>query len=559
MKKTSTITNTIDRRSKQAGCLAVIPARGGSKGIPRKNMRLMHGKPLIGYAIENALSCKYIDAVVVSSDSDEILAFAAQFDGVKCLDRSSDLSKDAVTLDPVVYDAVARMEQQTGREFDTIVTLQPTSPLLKCETLEAALERFMREGWDSMISVVNSPHLSWTEGEGGKIVPEYAERLNRQQLPPRYLETGAFFISKRSCVTPGSRLGEKVSVFEVPVKESVDIDCREDWTVCESVLARRKIAFRADGHKELGLGHIYRALTIAYMLIEHDVVFLTDASSREGVEKLRASNMPVVELNSEEEFFNWLEEHRPDVLVNDTLDTTAQYIQRCKESVGRVVTFEDLGSGSRFADAVVNAIYEGAPEHSNTYVGKRYVCLRDEFLASKPAPCSEEVGRILVTFGGTDPLDLTSRIFRLAHEMNSDRVKIIFDFVIGPGYSGSVREGDSAYGIEVNRDVARVSDHMRCADLAICSQGRTTFELATMGVPAIVLAQNEREKLHTFAQMDNGFINLGLGSEVSDEDIAATLRWLVSAGTIRKEMRRLMLANDLKGGISRVKAILLGE
>lgn len=539
--------------------LAIIPARAGSKGIPRKNMRLMHGKPLIEYAIENALRCSRIDVVAVSSDSEEILSFAAQFDGVVCIDRSSELAGDSVTLDPVICDAVEKVEGRIGARFDVVTTLQATSPLLRVETLEAALGCFAKGDCDSMISVVNSPHLSWSRNDTGAIVPEYEKRLNRQQLPPRYLETGAFFITRRTCVTQNSRLGERVSVFEVPVEESIDIDTREDWAVCESVLARKMIAFRADGRRELGLGHVYRALTIGYSLIEHDVVFLTDASSSAGVEKLRASNMPVVELNSEEDFFNWLEKNRPDVLAVDVLDTSTEYVQRCKESAGRVVTFEDLGSGARFADAVVNAIYEGAPVHTNTHVGKQFVCLRDEFLASKPAPFSEEVHRILVTFGGTDPLDLTSRVYRIAREMNSDGVQLEFDFVLGSGYAGLVSEGDTSSGIEVHRDVVRVSDRMKRADLAVCSQGRTTFELATMGVPSVVLAQNKREQLHTFAQMDNGFINLGLGSEVSDEDIAATLRWLTSAGSIRREMRRLMLANDLRGGVSRVKKILLGE
>lgn len=539
--------------------LAVIPARGGSKGIPRKNMRLLHGMPLIGYAIKTALSCDEIGVVAVSSDSEEILSFASQFEGVECLDRSSDLAKDAITLDPVVYDAAVRMEERLGVKFDVVVTLQPTSPLLTCETLSSALRSFEGKGCDSMISVVNSPHLSWTRAEDGRVVPEYKERLNRQLLPPRYLETGAFFMSKREFVTPSSRLGKNVSVFEVPARESVDIDTREDWTVCESLLSRKKVAFRADGHKSLGLGHVYRALTIAYALIEHDVVFLCDSSKREGIEKLMASNMPVVEFESDGEYFDWLANNRPDVLVNDALDTSAEYVQRCKKFVDRFVSFEDLGPGARFADAVVNAIYEGAPEHSNTCVGKRYVCLRDEFLSALPAPFADEVQQILVTFGGTDPLDLTSRLYRLACEWNSDGVQMGFDFVLGPGYSGKVCKGDPEKGIEVHRDVARVSDHMRKADLAICSQGRTTFELATMGVPSIVLAQNRREQLHTFAQMDNGFINLGLGSEVSDEDIAAAIRWVASAKSIRREMRRLMLSNDLRAGISRVKSIILGE
>ena len=80
-----------------------------------------------------------------------------------------------------------------------------------------------------------------------------------------------------------------------------------------------------------------------------------------------------------------------------------------------------------------------------------------------------------------------------------------------------------------------------------------------MGVPTIVLAQNEREQLHTFAQMDNGFINLGLGSEVTDEDINSALMWLMSAKSVRREMRNRMLANDLKSGIKKVERIILGE
>ena len=162
-------------------------------------------------------------------------------------------------------------------------------------------------------------------------------------------------------------------------------------------------------------------------------------------------------------------------------------------------------------------------------------------------------------FGGTDPLDLSARLYRHAQ----DRVKrdsgIQFDFILGPGYSGLLCDEESEEGIEISADVVRVSDHMQKADLAISSQGRTTFELACMGVPTIVLAQNEREQLHTFAQMSNGFINLGLGSEVFNEDIAAAIEWLISSKSIRKEMHRLMLSNDLKSGIRRVKRIILGE
>lgn len=539
--------------------IAVIPARGGSKGIPRKNMRLMNGKPLIAYSIENALASAFIDTVIVSSDSEEIREFAQQYEGVIALDRDSALAEDAVTLDPVIYDAVLRIEQARQTSFDMVVTLQPTSPLLTAKTLDEALELFSSGQWDSMISVVNAPHLSWLLDEEGKPTPDYEERLNRQLLPSRYLETGAFLISKRYAVCETSRLGDQVTVFEVPEDQSTDIDTKQDWIVCEALLAKKTIAFRADGYRELGLGHIYRALTLAYDLIEHDIVFICDSHHPLGIEKLKGANMQVVEVANDEELLSWLDERQIDIFVNDLLDTAPSYVQAVKERVGRFVSFEDMGEGARVADAVINALYEGASPHHNTYQGKKYVCLRDEFQAAIPALFNEEVSRILVSFGGTDPLDLTERVYRIAKELNEEEVQVVFDFLLGPGYSNDSIVPIEQQGIYVNHDVVRVSDHMRKADMALSSQGRTTYELAAMGVPAIVLAQNEREQLHTFAQMDNGFINLGLGSEVINEDIKTTITWLMAATSVRREMRNRMLANDLKSGISRVRQIILGE
>ena len=538
--------------------LAVIPARGGSKGIPRKNMRLMHGKPLISYAIENALGCGLISDVVVTSDSDEILAFARQYDGVMGLDRNSVLAQDAVTLDPVVYDAVLRAEDETHTVYDAVITLQPTSPLLTVTTLNSAIDYFEESRVDTVISVVNAPHLSWKK-QNGKCIPAYERRLNRQQLPANYLETGAFLITKRSFVTENSRIGKEVSVFEVPEEESTDIDTREDWVVCETVLSRKDIVFRVDGYKELGLGHIFRALTLAYSLTEHNVTFLCNSRHRLGIEKLRGANMEVVEMTDNNSLLAWLCEHKPDVYIHDCLDTEPELMKAIKPYVGRLVTFEDLGDGARYADAVVNAIYEGASSHSNVFTGKDFVALRDEFLTTKPKDFSSRVSRVLVMFGGTDPSDLSSRLYSMAREYNKDEIRVEFDFILGSGYEGEAIFPDSTKGITVTKDVVRVSDHMKLADMAFSSQGRTTFELASMGVPTIVLAQNEREQLHRFAQMDNGFINLGLGKDVSNEDIRSTFEWLLGAVSVRYEMRRLMLGNDLRTGITRVKRIILGE
>ena len=100
-----------------------------------------------------------------------------------------------MTLDPVIYDAVCTMEKKKGIQYDVVITLQVTSPLLSSDTLDKALESFLASSDDTYISVVNKPHLSWTKKDGC-YVPNYEKRLNRQQLPPNYLETGAFLITR---------------------------------------------------------------------------------------------------------------------------------------------------------------------------------------------------------------------------------------------------------------------------------------------------------------------------------------------------------------------------
>ena len=539
--------------------LAIIPARGGSKGIPRKNVRLMNGKPLIYYSINNAKNCPYIDDVVVSSDDEEILSIANQY-GVIAMNRDSKLAQDAVTLDPVIYDAMLRAEKMTGKHYDTIITLQATSPLLSSNTLDNAIKDFIEGDFDTYISAVNKPHLSWTRLDG-KCVPNYTARLNRQQLPPNYLETGAFLITKRECVSESSRIGSNVSVYEMPEKEAIDIDSYSDWIICEQELKKKKIILRVDGYKELGMGHIYRCLTLAYNLTAHDIIFVTKKEHSEGLRKLQDCHMKIHTINDDQDLYDFIKEWKPDIIVNDCLNTEAAYIQTLKSMVNRVITLEDIGPGSELAHASINALYEDNTIRGNYFWGEKYVCLKDEFLIANPSEYNEKVKNVVVIFGGSDPSNFTERIYNLAKNTHKVFPDIHFDFILGAGYDNSRHNIESLpeMNIFVVQDVKRVSDYLAKADLAFTSQGRTVYELACMGVPAIVLAQNERETKHTFAQMNNGFLNLGLGINVSDDTIENTYRFIIETPQLRKEMRELMLKHNLRKGIDKVIQIILQD
>ena len=540
--------------------LAIIPARGGSKGIPKKNIRLMNGKPLIYYAIDKALKSKLISDVFVSTDNDEIAEIAASY-GAKIIMRNKNISSDTVTLDPVIYDATVKAETEMGISYDYVVTMQPTSPLLSLNVLDKGLFYCIKNGYDTVISCVNKPHLSWKKSTNGEIVPLYDERKNRQELPPQYFETGAFLITKRECMTEISRIGEKVSVFEMPEEESIDIDTKDDWALTENIMRRKKIVFRADGYKELGMGHIYNCITMAYNMTEHDVVIVTREDAEIGIKKLKETNLPYCTIKNDSDLFDFIRKFRPDIFVNDCLNTESEYVAKLKTMVDRVVSIEDLGSGADIADAVINALYEDENIHSHIYSGYKYVCLRDEFQLIPANQWSSEVRNVLVMFGGTDPLNLNYMLYKIVKDISRKYVDIKFNFITGICYDNQKNGVISLpeQNIFVYPNVPCVTKFMKEADLAITSQGRTIFELAVMGIPAIVLSQNQRENTHKFAQMENGFLNLGMGEVVEERVVKNTIDWLINTPEIRKNMYNLMVSLDLKSGVRRVRRIILGE
>ena len=176
--------------------------------------------------------------------------------GVKSKTRCPELCADDVTLDSVIYDVVK------DYDCDYVITMQPTSPTLTVQTLDDAIKYALEHQLDTLISVVNQPHLSWREVSGKK-VPNYKERLNRQYLPAQYNETGAFVISRSEIVTEATRIGANVDVYEVPDDEAVDVDTFEDLQYVEMILRHQKVAIYVNGNNKRGVGHIYRALEMA--------------------------------------------------------------------------------------------------------------------------------------------------------------------------------------------------------------------------------------------------------------------------------------------------------
>jgi spore coat polysaccharide biosynthesis predicted glycosyltransferase SpsG len=474
------------------------------------------------------------------------------------VNRKNSLSNDKITLDPVINDATNKMEKITGKKYDIVVTIQPTSPLLKSTTLEKALNSFIYSDFDTLISGINNPHLSWTL-TGNKYTPNYSSRVNRQYLPKHIIETGAFLITKRKFVSRNNRIGDKVSIFELSEKEAIDIDNFSDWWITEKYLRQKNILIRTEGFNEIGMGHVYRSLILISGLIEHNVKIVFSNKSNLAEQKLKETFFPYQSFSNDEELLHIAKSFNTDIFINDFLNTTEEYISLLKKNNFRVVNFEDLGPGSFLADAVINDLYEKQHDSKNFFWGSNYFLIRDEFKLTKEYRFNFVVKNILVAFGGTDPSDLTIKLLKVILKLNIQHIK--FTFVLGLGYKKTedlLNLSSNNSNITILQNINNISKIMANSDIAIASQGRTMLELAALGIPTILLAQNKRELDHEFGYIHNGFVNLGYGNDVNSETLMQTLLWLINSPQVRLQMHNEMLKKDLKNGLEKVMNIIFG-
>ena len=539
--------------------LVVIPARGGSKGIPRKNIRLLKDKPLISYAIDIAKSSEYVDDVVVTTEDSQIALIAEKF-GASVIRRVDELASDEIPLDPVIFDAMIQKEKLTLDEYDIVITLQPTSPLIKTSTLNKTIEKFDDFSIDSVISVVDDRHLTWGYDEDNKrYYPNYIERVNRQYLPKRFKETGAILATRRAFVNETSRLGTNIDLIEVSRSESVDIDNYDDWWIAENYLQKKKIAIVVNAYNDIGTGHVYRCLSIASKLVFHEVIFLLDEKYKLGVDIVDSYNYPYEVYDGEDELFYKLRQFSPDIVINDILDTNREYVARLKNEGYFIVNFEDLGSGVELANVVFDALYEHVVHEYNVFTGHKYYILKDEFYFQPPKIITQNVENVLITFGGSDPNNFTEKVVEsILATSFSGRINII----LGLGYNGIdelVAKYETNPSIQIYGNVSNISEFMFKADIIFTSAGRTMYEICSIGVPTICLCQNERELSHVFANESNGFINMGLGERLDKPEIVTTFVNLVNDYDLRVEMNNKMLNIDLKDGFENIWSIIREE
>ncbi len=225
--------------------LGVIPARGGSKGIPLKNIRKINGKPLIMYTVEAINKIKFDGDVVVSTDSELIMQTVKKESRIEIVHRPKEISGDYATTEEALIHAISVMEKKNGYKYDAIITLQVTSPLRRPETIMACMQKYEqeREEHDALLTLTENRDDYWIKNGLESYIRLYPDAPRRRQSrEPLYVENGVVYITDRDALLETkSVLGRRPNGIIVSKDESIDINDEIDMLVAEQLLREEHI------------------------------------------------------------------------------------------------------------------------------------------------------------------------------------------------------------------------------------------------------------------------------------------------------------------------------
>ncbi|MCD8107081.1 MAG: N-acylneuraminate cytidylyltransferase [Oscillospiraceae bacterium] len=225
--------------------VAFIPVRGGSKSIPLKNIKPICGKPLVYWTVKAACQCKYIDVVYIATDSDKIKDTVEAFkhgDEADTFSKAQVIGRSAESASDTASTEFAMLEFAEKYEFDNIVLVQATSPMLTVADLDGGFELFNSEGTDSVLSVVRQYRFLWDKTENGNVSPsnyDVFHRPRRQEFDGYLMENGAFYISsKTDLIKYQNRVSGNIKAYEMCEDSAFEIDEPSDWIIIEALMRK---------------------------------------------------------------------------------------------------------------------------------------------------------------------------------------------------------------------------------------------------------------------------------------------------------------------------------
>jgi len=535
----------------QKRCI-IIPAIKKNAVIPDQLVKKLAGVTLIQRALNTAKALAPETDIYVVTDSEEI-SLICRRNGVNFhYDKTLRFQSTNILQELKGY-----IEKQAA-DYDHLLIYRASSPLVDHHDIEKGYEQFIKTRADILVTLRKQEQRLWKELNGSP------DQLIFDETTDSLLVEIKSFLIIRAGALNGDCPQPRVTPYFLDEK-AVEITGYQDWWICEKLLQQRHIVFVVTGYPAIGLGHIFRGLTLAHEITDHRITFLCTRESEMAVRQIAERDYKTV--LQQGPLLDDVLSLEPDLVVNDILNTEEPYITGLKQKGIKVVNFEDVGPGAMAADLVVNAIYppdSSFPAHF--LCGHTCFCLRDEFLDVRKGRFQETPQNLLITFGGTDSKDFTFKTLCAVQEICERRHIRIF-IVTGPGYLH--RQGLEQYlsamtypNHEYIHKTGVMSAIMEKSDIAISSAGRTVYELAHMRVPSIILSQNEREHTHFFARQEYGFEYLGYMDCLDPEKMIKAFHKLLKLEyrkTLHSRMKQFHFARNKKRVIKRILDLLEEE
>ncbi len=519
----------------------------GRRDVSKQNLRLVNGKPLLYYVLKTSLECNNC-YTVISTDSDEVKQYA-KFYRVPVLDRSKKLTKDDTKLEEIAVDALNKLEKK-GLKFKKCLIIPPLFPLIKKETIQKFFLNLNEKN-----SVIY----------GYEKEPDYNFATIIKNFELKHLSKKTVKIVKIASFDCEKLINKNNKIFGLKISHEEIFEVRNyhQFASLESVIKRKKIVVRVNADTNMGLGHVYNMLTVLNNIRNEDILIIMNRKKNLGLKKFREHLYTVKTYYNENEFWKIIRSFKPDIIFNDIMNTSFNYIKKLKKKGIFVVNFEDLGEGRKLANLVFNPIFESKKQMKNEYYGPNYACVREEFRVFKRKKIRKDVKNIAITLGGVDKNNNVLKILSIIKKFKLlENVKI--KIILGLGYKHKKKllvlinkMNNINYKIDIIEKVDLLSKYLIDCDFVITSNGRTVFEIASLNIPLISLSVNEREQQHNFVRKFNVGYHIDYAKNIENK-LKSSIKNMIDLSVRKKKIKNLEKV-ELKKGIMTVTTKIMSE
>jgi spore coat polysaccharide biosynthesis predicted glycosyltransferase SpsG/CMP-N-acetylneuraminic acid synthetase len=518
-------------------------ARSGNEYLARQNLQLVHDKPLLYYVIKKSLEFNNAD-VYVTTDSEEIKELSLMY-GSEVIMRPKSLTKQSTTMEDIAFHSLTILSKK-NIYYKKCLLISPKFPLIKKSTI--------KEFFQSLGTNVNTIFGYLNNFDKYQKINNVKKNINQLS------DISSHVVDVKKIVSFNCNQFLKSKKFLKPYYglklfnyEYFTLLNYHDIGVLETIIKRKKILIRVDGSKKIGLGHVYNMLTILNNFRNDDLLVVMNSSKQLGSNLFKEHLYKIKFFSSRKQLEKILEKFKPDIIFNDILNTSIDYMKFLEKMSCYIVNFEDLGMGKKYSNLVFNPIYISKSKNKNEFYGNNFAAIRDEFRIWEPLSFKAKVNRVLITFGGSDPTNRTQQILKIIQTLGVKQIEFIV--ILGLGYShkkslepliNSMKK--SGFHITVVEKSDFLAKYFRESDFAIASNGRTIFELAALQIPMIAIPVNKRELSHSFVRNSNVGFEIILNNKNSHKKFINAFNQMLDSKKrfyFMKNLKKLDLLNGV--------------